>query len=112
DTYGYLSATFGPVRNFSASVTGTYTGSMLVQHMAGFIPEDREETTPDFFDMGVKLSYNIPLTKFVNFEVSAGVKNVFNAYQKDFDQGELRDAGYIYGPSLPRSYFVSGKISF
>lgn len=112
DTYGYLSATFGPVRNFSASVTGTYTGSMLVQHMAGFIPEDREETTPDFFDMGVKLSYNIPLTKFVNFEVSAGVKNVFNAYQKDFDQGELRDAGYIYGPSLPRSYFLSGKISF
>lgn len=112
DTYGYLSATFGPVCNFSASVTGTYTGSMLVQHMAGFIPEDREETTPDFFDMGVKLSYNIPLTKFVNFEVSAGVKNVFNAYQKDFDQGELRDAGYIYGPSLPRSYFLSGKISF
>ena len=34
DTYGYLSATFGPVRNFSASVTGTYTGSMLFLHMA------------------------------------------------------------------------------
>ena len=29
-------------------------------------------------------------------------KNIFNAYQKDFDRGADRDSGYIYGPSLPR----------
>jgi aspartyl aminopeptidase len=42
----------------------------------------------------------------------AGIQNIFNAYQKDFDRGANRDSGYIYGPSLPRSWFVGAKISF
>jgi outer membrane receptor for ferrienterochelin and colicins len=33
----------------------------------------------------------------------AGVKNIFNQIQKDYDKGMYRDAGYIYGPSLPRT---------
>ena len=32
--------------------------------------------------------------------------NIFNSYQKDFDTGYLRDSGYIYGPSMPRSLNV------
>ena len=32
--------------------------------------------------------------------------------RKDFDRGADRDSGYIYGPSLPRSWFVGAKISF
>jgi len=40
------------------------------------------------------------------------VKNIFNAYQNDFDKGADRDAGYIYGPSLPRTWFLGAKISF
>ena len=36
----------------------------------------------------------------------------FNAYQKDFDKGVDRDSGYIYGPSLPRSWFIGAKVSF
>ena len=31
---------------------------------------------------------------------------------KDFDKGVDRDSGYIYGPSLPRSWFVGAKFSF
>ena len=34
--------------------------------------------------------------------MSAGVSNIFNSYQNDFDTGRLRDSGYVYGPSLPR----------
>ena len=41
-----------------------------------------------------------------------GVQNLFNAYQDDFDQGKDRDSKYIYGPGLPRSYFVGCKISY
>jgi outer membrane receptor for ferrienterochelin and colicins len=37
-------------------------------------------------------------------KIFAGVKNIFNAYQQDFDQGIDRDPGYVYGPALPRSY--------
>ena len=112
DLYGYFTSTLTPVKRLTVSLTGTYTGSMLVQHFAGYIPEDREETTPDFFDMNVKLAYDIPIYSSVTLQVNAGVQNIFNAYQDDFDQGANRDSGYIYGPGLPRSYFVGCKISY
>ena len=112
DVYGYFTSTFTPWKHFSCSLTGTYTGSMLVQHMAGYIPEDREETTPDFFDMNLKLAYDIPLFRTVTLQVNGGVQNLFNAYQSDFDKGGNRDAGYVYGPGSPRSYFIGCKISY
>lgn len=112
DVYGYFTSTLTPVKRFNVSLTGTYTGSMLVQHLAGFIPEDREETTKDFFDMNLKLAYDIPLFSTVTLQVNAGVQNLFNAYQDDFDKGAERDAGYIYGPGTPRSYFVGCKFSY
>lgn len=111
NTYGYFTSTFTPLKRFSASFTGTYTGSMLVQHLAGYVPQDCEINTPDFFDMNVKLSYDIPVFNSVTLQVNAGVQNIFNSYQSDFDRGPLRDAGYIYGPGLPRSYFIGCKIS-
>ena len=48
----------------------------------------------------------------MTLEVNAGVQNLFNAYQKDFDQGPDRDSGYIYGPGMPRSFFAGLKISY
>ena len=112
DVYGYFTSTFTPWKRFSCSLTGTYTGSMLVQHMAGYIPEDREETTPDFFDMNLKLAYDIPLFRTVTLQVNGGVQNLFNAFQSDFDKGGNRDAGYVYGPGSPRGYFIGCKISY
>lgn len=112
DLYGYLTSTFTPVKRFTASLTGTYTGSMLVQHLKGYIPEDREEKTRDFFDMNIKLAYDFPIFKSVTLQVNGGVQNIFNAYQNDFDQGKDRDSKYIYGPGIPRSYFVGCKISY
>ncbi|MCK5689798.1 hypothetical protein KAI87_11040 [Myxococcota bacterium] len=32
--------------------------------------------------------------------------NVLNAYQDDFDTGANRDAGYVYGPRLPRTLYL------
>ena len=84
---------------------------MLVQPFAGYIAEDAETTTKPFFDTNLKLSYSFKLKDDFSLEVSAGMKNIFNSYQRDFDQGELRDAGYIYGPSLPRSVFFGLKFS-
>lgn len=113
DTYGYFTASVDPVRNFTASFSGTYTGKMLVQHMAGSgVDVDAAVTTPTFFDMNIKLSYNIRLYKEVVMQINGGVQNIFNAYQNDFDLGAERDSGYVYGPSLPRSWFVGAKFSF
>lgn len=112
NTYGYFTATYTPIKPLSLSLSGTYTGSMLVQHMAGYIDKDVAVNTRDFFDMGVKVAYDFKLYKSVNLQLSAGVQNVFNAYQNDFDQGVERDSEYIYGPAAPRSYFAGIKISY
>jgi len=112
DLYGYFTSTFNPVKPLSIALTGTYTGSMLVQHMQGYIKEDREEKTPDFFDMNIKLAYDFPFYKTTTFQLNAGIQNIFNAYQKDFDKDKDRDSGYIYGPGIPRSFFIGCKISY
>lgn len=112
NTYGYFTATLTPLKHFTASLSGTYTGSMLVQHLAGYIPMDKAVQTPDFFDMNIKLAYDFHIYKDINLEVNAGVQNIFEAYQSDFDQGRKRDSAYIYGPATPRSYFAGIKISY
>ena len=109
DTYGYLTANYQVVKNMNISLSGTYTGSMLVQHFAGYIAEDEESETPDFFDLNFKLSYDFILKNNTKIQVNGGLQNIFNSYQKDFDKGILRDAGYIYGPSLPRSFSIGLK---
>ena len=112
DSYAYMTATVTPVRRFDISVTGTYTGSMLVQHFAGYIEKDIAVMTNPFFDMGLKLSYEFKIYRSIGLQINGGVKNIFNAYQKDFDQGADRDAGYVYGPSLPRTLFFGAKLTF
>ena len=71
-----------------------------------------ELLTKAFFDLGLKLSYDFKVWKTIGLQVNAGVRNILNSYQNDFDRGAARDSGYIYGPSLPRSIFVGAKLSF
>lgn len=112
NTYGYFTATYTPIKPLSIALSGTYTGSMLVPHKAGYIADDVAVNTPDFFDLGVKVAYDFKLYKSMDLQLSAGVQNLFNAYQSDFDKGVERDSGYIYGPASPRSYFAGLRISY
>ena len=115
DHYGYFNSNFYITKQFNASVFATLTGPMLVQHAEHTLPDgtvvgDAEVRTPTFFDCGAKLSYTFRLTNLINLEVNAGVKNIFDAYQQDVDLGAGRDSAYIYGPSLPRTYFFGVKL--
>ena len=111
--YGYFTATFTPVKRFTASITGNYTGSMLIGHAAGSgIEEPKAVDTPDFMELNMKLAYDIPVSKYLTLQVNGGIQNITNSYQKDFDKGWNRDSNYIYGPSLPRSYYVGVKINY
>ena len=111
--YGYFTASFTPIKSLTASVTGNYTGSMLVGHAAGSgVDEPVAVNTPNFMEVNMKLAYDFPIYKYINLQVNGGIQNITNAYQKDFDKGWNRDSGYIYGPSLPRSYFVGVKVSY
>lgn len=112
DAYGYFTLSTKPFKRFSLDVTGTYTGSMLMQHYAGFIAEDVAVETPSFFDAGVRMAYDIQLFYDTKMQIFGGMKNIFNSYQNDFDQGPDRDSGYVYGPLQPRSVYLGVKISF
>lgn len=112
NTYGYFTATYTPIKPLSVTLSGTYTGSMLVPHEAGVIEKPVTVMTKKFADIGLKAAYDFKLYKSINLQVNAGVQNIFNSYQNDFDKGRDRDSGYIYGPSLPRSFFAGVKISY
>lgn len=106
DNYGYWLLDIQPVYGLTISFNGKATGSMLVPHFAGYVAQDEEVTTRPFWDLGLRVAYDIHLYKHYCLEVSAGVKNVLDQFQTDLDKGPNRDAGYIYGPSMPRTYFV------
>jgi outer membrane receptor for ferrienterochelin and colicins len=108
DSYGYFTSTANLTHDFAVSVFGNYTGAMLVRHTLHAV--DREKRTPVFFDLGIKLSYHFHLSKTTELEVSGGVKNVCNSFQRDLDFGQTKDAAYVYGPAFPRMAFFGIKV--
>ena len=106
DHYGYLLLDIQPVRDFTISINGKATGSMIVPHLKGYALNDEEKKTPTFWDLGIRLAYDIHLYKHYCLEISGGVKNVLDQFQRDLDKGPDRDANYIYGPTVPRTYFL------
>ncbi|MFW6226807.1 MAG: TonB-dependent receptor [Bacteroidota bacterium] len=112
DSYGFLTMEWEPLNNFLISPSINYTGNMLVPYFgvglenpeAGVLRESES-----FLDAGLKLSQNIRLSGNT-FQVYAGMKNIFNSYQTDFDSGITRDPGYIYGPILPRTIYFGIKL--
>ena len=109
--YGYFTFTSEPVKNFDFSLSGTYTGSMIVPHYAGWIKEDRMETTRDFFDLNVKFNYTFVLQDHIKLQINTGIQNILNHFQSDLDRSEFRDSGYFYGPTQPRTLFIGFKIT-
>ncbi|MFR9523435.1 MAG: TonB-dependent receptor [Rikenellaceae bacterium] len=112
DLYGYFTASYSPAQSLTLALSGTYTGRMYVEHAAGYIEEDTIEHTPDFWDANFKLTYNFTLSQSLRTQLHVGVNNIFNQYQSDFDKDADRDAGYVYGPMLPRSFNCGVKFMF
>ena len=112
DLHGYMTASYNPLEDLTLALTGTYTGSMLIEHYAGMIDKNATVETPDFWDMGFKTAYDFKMYGNVSLQLNAGVQNVFNSFQDDFDSGADRDSGYIYGPTLPRTFFFGVKLIY
>ena len=112
DLHGYMTASYNLFKELTLALTGTYTGSMLVEHHAGMIEKNMTVRTPDFWDMGLKAAYNLKLYENFNLQVNAGVQNILNSFQNDFDSGADRDSGYMYGPTLPRTFFIGLKLMY
>ncbi len=112
DIYGYFTFSYNPLKDLMLALSGNYTGSMLVEHHAGFIEKDVTVKTPDFMEVNLKVSYDLKLYKGIRLQFNGGVQNIFDAYQNDFDQKVERDAAYIYGPMAPRCFFLGLKLSY
>lgn len=112
DAYGYFTFNYNPVKPLSLGLTGTITGPMWMQHFEGSGTDvDVAKRTKSFADVGFKAAYDFKLFDYATLQVNAGLHNIFNSYQKDFDKGEMRDSGYMYGPMMPRSAYVGIKLS-
>src|SRR5690606_2528989 len=111
DFYGYYTFNYNPIESLTLSLSGVYTGKMNVAHL---IDPNTERTViknvRDFVENNIKIAYDFDI-KDNCIQVYTGVQNMFNAYQRDFDKGALRDANYIYGPSRPQTFFVGMKYS-
>lgn len=68
-------------------------------------------TTDPFLDLSLKVAYSIPFGESSQLELSVGIRNLFDSYQRDLDSGPERDAAYIYGPSLPRTIIAGAKLT-
>ena len=120
DAYAYAVATWTPIKPITVTLSGNYTGSMLVPHSAGdgvdgvdkFSKINITEKSPSFFETNLRLAYTFKLNREIELQLNGGVQNIFNAYQDDFDTGAGRDSAYTYGPTAPRSFFAGVKMSF
>lgn len=113
DEYGFANLNITPDKRWTVNLNYVYTGKMKIAHAGGAdnFPQDQMVHTKAFSELNSKVAYIFNLSKFKNvIEIYGGVKNIFNAYQHDFDTGKNRDSNYIYGPSMPRTFFVGIKI--
>ena len=112
DAYGYFTLMWKPMAKLNIDISGNYTGPMWVQHYAGYIAEDVAVRTQSFFDASLRVGYTTLVYDDTFIELFGGVKNIFNSFQSDFDQGADRDSGYVYGPLMPRSAYLGVEIRF
>ena len=108
--YGFYVISWNLNQLVSLNFSGVYTGSMIAQHYAGFINQDVLNETPSFFENNIKIDIDHQFNSSFDVTMNIGVQNFTNAFQKDFDIGIKRDAGYVYGPSRPRTYFLGLSI--
>lgn len=117
DHYGYLTAAYTPSKTWNFSLNATYTGPMHILY-EGDQREQKVYRTRTFLDLGLKAAYHFQLAGAINTEVSLAVKNLFNAYQNDFDKALPDENGvygrttsWMYGPNESRTLLLGVKFS-
>lgn len=114
NNYGYATFTYNPTKYWSISANGVFTGSMLLTHVSG---EGTGQNTDEYFktksftDVGFRAGHTFPLNKINSgIEIFGGMKNVFKAYQNNFDVGKNRDSNFVYGPNMPQTVFFGIRL--
>ena len=80
-------------------------------HVAQNAPVAKVIESAPFYvvDIGISRTFSIVT---VDITVKAGVSNLFDDFQDDLQSGPDRDSDYVYGPRLPRTYYVGLGLDF
>lgn len=114
NTYGFANLSITPNNKINANINYLYTGEMLVPHFAGAPNQLVDEiiTSQPYSELNLKLGYTIrPANLQTAFELYGGVRNLFNSFQDEFDVGKNRDSNFVFGPALPRTFYVGIKLT-
>jgi len=113
DVYGNLFISYTPLSVLSFYTALNYTGDAWVPHEE---PTDgtgpRMEKSDSYMEMDLGLKYTIFAKSDSKFEISTGVKNIFDSFQDNLDIGPTRDPAFVYGPSLPRTIYLGVEVEF
>ena len=112
--YGFANLTINATKSVNVNLNYVYTGAMEIAHFAGAVNQSTDEfvKTKSFSEFNFKIGKTFQSNQFnTKLELYTGMKNVFNSYQKDFDIEKNRDSNYVYGPAMPRSFFIGIKFS-
>ncbi|MGE0929694.1 TonB-dependent receptor plug domain-containing protein [Peijinzhouia sedimentorum] len=111
NTYGFFTTIWRPSTLHNIRTSLNYTGPMDVLYQ-GIRREISIDRTKSFLEWDIFMTRSIPIHNQLYMELSAGVRNILNAYQSDFESGRERDASYIYGPIRPRTISFGLKVGF
>jgi outer membrane receptor for ferrienterochelin and colicins len=112
NTYGFFGFDWSLPAKVELSATADYTGSMSVPHYAGYISEDRLETSPRFVTFNSVVSRTFALAGEATMRLYLNIQNIGDNYQRDLDKGPNRDSAYVYGPSEMRRAVVGLTFAF
>ena len=98
-------------------VAGKLTGRMSAPHVnsvptTGAQINNTLDVSPNFFVVDIGLSHTWALGDHKDLTVSFAIKNLFDEFQDDLDNGPYRDAAYVLGPRFPRTYFAGLTLEF
>lgn len=112
EIYGFFRIDWQIAKKIELIADLNYTGPMKVPHFAGYIKEDILEDSDPFTVINVHFHKKISFTNGSILTLTASALNILDSFQDDLDKGIYRDAGYIYGPRIPRSFRIGFKYQF
>jgi outer membrane receptor for ferrienterochelin and colicins len=116
DIFGFARLSYEFTKTFSTFVAVKYTGKMYVPHEVVVDYQNEPllllKESESFVELDISVSKKLNIAKDIELELTAGAKNITDAYQKDLDFGLTRDPGYVYGPTQPGTLFFAVNLGF
>lgn len=96
--------------NLDVFVALRYVGHMdVLNNRVGEIRRTNDFLVPDL-TVTRHIALNVDGSREV--DLTLGIKNVTDVRQRDLEVGATRDSDYVYGPRLPRTFFVRLNASY